>query len=50
MKTYETLKFNKVYYVMLRNYGMAQARECYKKKGDVDKRVKELKKEGYVEA
>lgn len=50
MKTVEMMKFNKVYYVMLRYAGMAQARECYKKKGDADRRVKELKKEGYADA
>lgn len=50
MKTYEMLKFNKVYYVMLRNCGMAQGRECFAKKGDAEKRVRELKRAGYVEA
>jgi len=50
MKTYETLKWGKGYYVMIRAYGHAEGREWYKTKTAVNERVKELKKMGYAQA
>jgi len=48
MKTVETLKWGKGYYVMTRNCGRAESREWCKTKEAVNARVKELKKEGYT--
>lgn len=50
MKTYETLKWGKGYYIMTRVNGMAQNREWVKTKTALNDRVKELKKAGYAEA
>ena len=50
MKTYETLKWGKGYYIMTRNHGHAEGREWVKTKTAMNERVKELKKAGYVEA
>ena len=50
MKTYETLKWGKGYYVMTRAYGRAEGREWFKTKTAVNAKVKELKAKGYVEA
>ena len=50
MKTVEMIKWGKGYYVMTRYMGRAMAREFIKTKTAANARVKELKKEGYVEA
>ena len=50
MKTYETLKWGKGYYVMTRANGRAEGREWIKTKTEMNARVKELKKAVYVEA
>ena len=50
MKTYETLKWGKGYYVMTRANGRAERREWCKTKTEMSGKVKELKKAGYVEA
>ena len=50
MKTVEMIKWGKGYYVTTRFQGRAIAREFIKTKTAANARVKELKKEGYVEA
>lgn len=50
MKTYETLKWGKGYYIMTRMCGMAQGREWVKTKTEMNAKVKALKAQGYVEA
>ena len=50
MKTVEMIKWGKGYYVMTRCYGQAMTREFLKTKTAANARVKDLKKEGYVEA
>lgn len=50
MKTYETLKWGKGYYIMTRANGHAEGREFVKTKTAVNQRVKELKAKGYVAA
>ena len=50
MKTVEMLKWGKGYYVMTRYMGRAINREWYKMKTAAGARVKELKKDGYVDA
>lgn len=50
MKTVEMIKWGKGYYVMTRYMGQAVAREFLKTKAMATARVKELKKEGYVDA
>lgn len=50
MKTYETLKWGKGYYVMMRSNGHAEGREWFKTKTAMNEKVKELKRKGYVEA
>lgn len=50
MKTVEMIKWGKGYYVTTRFQGRAIVREFIKTKTDALTRVKELKKEGYVEA
>ena len=50
MKTYETLKWGKGYYIMTRANGHAEEREWVKTKTLMNEKVKELKRKGYVEA
>ena len=50
MKTVEMIKWGKGYYVMTRYMGRAVTREFIKTKTAANTRVKELKKEGYVDA
>ena len=50
MKTYETLKWGKGYYIMTRVNGMAQGREWVKTKTEMNAKVKDLKAKGYVVA
>jgi len=48
MKTYETVKLGKGFYVTTRINGRATAREYYKTKGAMAARVVELKNMGYA--
>lgn len=48
MKTYDTIKWGKGYYLMTRIYGMAQGREYFKTLSAMNARIKVLKAEGYV--
>ena len=48
MKTYETVKLGKGFYVITRINGRAIAREYYKTKGTMVARVVELKNMGYA--
>lgn len=50
MKTYETLKWGKGYYIMTRTNGHAEGREWVKTKAEMGARVKALRARGYVEA
>ena len=50
MKTYETLKWGKGYYIMTRTHGHAEGREFFKTKTAMSARIKELKAKGYAEA
>ena len=49
MKTYETLKWGKGYYVLTRVNGHAEGREWYGTKTEMNSKVRELKKAGYTE-
>lgn len=50
MKTIDLVVMPKGFYLTLRYYGTAMAREYYKTKSALNARLRELKKEGYAEA
>lgn len=50
MKTYESIKWGKGYYLMTREHGMAKDRVWIKTKTELNDRIKFLKRQGYVAA